>query len=187
MQIGPYHSGEIVLCSADAGPSSQRKRPDQAQYFFPGAKWVGTLRNVAETIRCDFLILTTQHGLVEPHQIISPYDLHINSHRQVVAEKWHTTIPALMIGHKYRLMIFYAGGCPRDEMVDVMLPILTQQRIALLTFGRPNMFDVGKVDTIWNMLIGGTTDSKIRSILKVPECFEYYPVGDIAYNKKCER
>jgi hypothetical protein len=183
MQIGPYHSDEIVLCSADAGPSSQREKPDQAQYFFPGAKWVGALRNAAERLRCDFLILTTQHGIVEPHQIIVPYDLHINHHRQAVTEKWHATIPALMIGHAYRLMIFYAGGCPRDEMIEVMLPILQQQRIALLTFGRPNMYDVGKVEAIWNMLMRGTTDNGIKSILRVPKRFEYYPVGDIALNK----
>ena len=183
MQIGPYHSDEIVLCSADAGPSSQRVKPDQAQYFFPGAKWVGALRNAAERLSCDFLILTTQHGIVEPHQIIFPYDMHIKQHRQMVTKKWHATIPALTISHEYRLMIFYAGGCPRDEMIEVMLPILQQQRIAILTFGRPNMYDVDKVDTIRDMLMNGTTDSKIRSILKVPKRFEYYPVGDITLNK----
>jgi hypothetical protein len=65
-----------------------------------------------------------------------------------------------------------------------MLPILKQQRIAFLTFGRPNMFDVGKVGTIWNMLMSGTTDSKIRSILKVPERFAYYyPVDNVALKK----
>lgn len=175
MQIGPYNSHEMVLCSADAGPSSQRKNPDQAQYFFPGAKWVGALRNASERLRCDFVILTTQYGLVEPHQIISPYDMHINQHRQAVTEKWHASIPALMIGPKYSLMIFYAGGCPRDEMIEVMLPTLKQQRIALLTFGRPNMFDVDKVDTIWDMLIKGTTDNAIKSILKISKRFEYYP------------
>lgn len=109
MLTGPYHSPEMVLCSADAGPSSQRKISDQVQYFFPGAKGVGTLRNAAERLHCDFLILTTQHGIVEPDQIIFSYDLHINRHRQAVTEKWHVTIPALMGGHKYRLMIFYAG------------------------------------------------------------------------------
>jgi hypothetical protein len=141
------------------------------------------LRNASERLRCDFVILTTQHGLVEPHQVIYPYDLHINHHRQAVTEKWHATIPALMTGHEYKLMIFYAGGCPRDEMIAAMFPILQQQRISLLTFGRPNMYDVDKIDTIKDMLIRGTTDDEIKSILRVPERFEYYPVGDITLNK----
>lgn len=33
MTIGPYHSHEIVLCSADAGPDSQRNNPGQAHFF----------------------------------------------------------------------------------------------------------------------------------------------------------
>jgi len=183
MTIGPYHSHEMVLCSADAGPNSQRKKSDQAQFFFPGAKWVGALRNAAERLHCDFLILTTQHGLVEPHKTISSYDLHINQHRQSVTDMWLETIPALMQGAQYRLMVFYAGGCPRDEMIEVMLPILNQHRIALLTFGRPNMFDIDKVDTIWGMAMRGTTVDEIKSILKVPERFKYYPVDDIAPNR----
>ena len=79
MQVGPFHSHEMVLCSADAGPPSQRNNPREAQFFFPGGKWVGALRNAAKRLSCDFLILTTQHGLVEPYQIITPYDLHINN------------------------------------------------------------------------------------------------------------
>ena len=179
MQIGPYHSHEMVLCSADAGPDSQRDLPGQAQFFFPKGKWVGTLRNVADRLSCDFLILTTQHGLVEPHQIIAPYDLHINHYRQEVTEKWIATIPPLMQGARYKLIIFYAGGCPRDEMIEIMLPILKQHGVALLTFGRPNMFDSDKIDDIWSMLMRGTTDEEIMSILKIPERFRYYPIDDI--------
>lgn len=183
MPIGPYHSHEIVLCSADAGPRSQRSQSDQAQFFFPGAKWVGTFRNAAGRLHGDFLILTTQHGLIEPHRIITPYDLHINQHRQAVRDIWLETVPALIQGAQYRLMIFYAGGCPRDEMIEVMLPILMQQQIALLTFGKPNMFDIGKIDTIWGMLMRGTTAKEIMAILRVPERFKYYPVDDIALNR----
>jgi hypothetical protein len=73
-------------------------------------------------------------------------------------------------------MIFYAGGCPRDEMIEVALPILNQHGVALLTFGRPNMFDVDKIEAIWGMLMKGTTDEEIRSILNLPERFRYYPV-----------
>jgi len=179
MPIGPYHTHEIVLCSADAGPRCQRSQSDQAQFFFPKAKWVGAFRNAAERLYCDFLILTTQHGLVEPHRKITPYDLHINQHHQAVQDNWLETIPALMQGAQYKLMVFYASGCPRDEMIEVMLPILRQQGIALLTFGRPYMYDVDKIDTIWGMLMRGTTAEEIVAILGVPERFEYYPVDDI--------
>ena len=76
-------------------------------------------------------------------------------------------------------MVFYAGGCPRDEMLEVMWPVLKQQGVALLTFGRSNMFDITKVKRIWSMLRKGTTDEKIKSILRVPERFRYYPVDCI--------
>jgi hypothetical protein len=180
MQIGPYNSQEMVLCSADAGPGSQRNYPEQAKDFFPGAKWVGALRNAADNLSCDFLILTTQHGLVEPHQIITPYDMHIHDYRQEVTEKWHETIPLIIRGSRYRLMIFYSGGCPRDEMIEIMWPILNENRVALLTFGRPNMFDIGKVDKIWRLLMKGTTEEEIKSILKKPERFKLYTVDDLA-------
>jgi hypothetical protein len=72
-------------------------------------------------------------------------------------------------------MVFYAGGCPRDEMLRVMLPILCEQEIDLLTFGRPNMYDVGKIDEVVQLLISGTSTSKIKRILKKPERLKFYP------------
>jgi hypothetical protein len=179
MKIGPYHSNEMVLCSADAGPSSQKNEPTQAQYFFPEGRWVAALRNTADSLKCNFLVLTTQHGLVERDQVITPYDMHINDFHQEITEKWSQTIPALMQASQYKLMIFYAGGCPRRPMLDVMLPVLRQQRVALLTFGRPNMYDVGMLDKIWNLLLRGSTDQEIKSILKAPECFEFYPFDEL--------
>lgn len=128
IELGPYNIHEIVLCSADASPTAQKEKPDQAQYFFPGAKWVGALRNAANRLSCDFFIITTAHGMVNPTQIISPYDMHINEYPEEVEEKWRVTIPAMMGSGRYKLMIFYAGGCPRDEMLSVMLPILSKQR-----------------------------------------------------------
>jgi hypothetical protein len=61
IKIGPFHSNEMVLCSADASPRAQRKRPDQAQDFYPKGKWVGALRNTSERLSCDFLILCYLH------------------------------------------------------------------------------------------------------------------------------
>jgi hypothetical protein len=168
----------MVLCSADASPRAQKVEPGQAQDFYPRGKWVGAIRNTAARLTCDFLILTTKHGLVEPHQIITPYDLHINEYRQEVTKIWMETIPSLIQGAHYKLMIFYAGGCP-DETVEVALPILKQMGVALLTFGKPNMFDVNKVEPIWSMLMNGTTDEEIKSVLKVPDRFRYYPVDNL--------
>ena len=58
--IGPFLRDRIALCSADAGPGSQRDYPCKAGYFFPGGKWVGAVRNAAERLRCDFYILLTR-------------------------------------------------------------------------------------------------------------------------------
>jgi hypothetical protein len=95
-KIGPYNIHEIVLCSADASPTAQKNNPDQAQYFFPKAKWVGALRNTADRLSCDFFIITTAHGMVDPTQIISPYDMHINKYPTEVEANWQTTIPAMV-------------------------------------------------------------------------------------------
>ena len=174
VDIGPYDMNKIFLCSADASPTAQKRISDQAQYFFPGAKWVGALRNTANRLSCDFFIITTAHGMVDPTQIISPYDMHINEYPDEVEAKWRTTIPAMMGTGRYKLMIFYAGGCPRDEMLSVMLPILAENKIDLLTFGGPNMYDVGKIDKVVQLLISGTSISEIMSLLKVPDRLMFY-------------
>lgn len=138
-----------------------RKESGQAQYFFPGAKWVGAFRNSADYLNCDFFIITTGHGLVHPNQEISPYDMHVRKYHDEVEAKWRLTIPVLIGTGNYKLMIFYAGGCPRDEMLKAMLPILGENGIDLLTFGRPNMFDVNKIEKIFKMLVIGTSIPEI--------------------------
>jgi hypothetical protein len=80
-----------------------------------------------------------------------------------------------MVGSgRYKLMVFYAGGCPRDEMLNVMLPILAENKIDLLTFGKPNMFDVGKIEQVVHLLVNGTSISEIKSLLKVPGRLKFY-------------
>lgn len=112
--------------------------------------------------------------MVDPTQIFSPYDMHINEYPAEIEAKWRTTIPAIVGTGRYRMMVFYAGGCPRDEMLSVMLPILAENKIDLLTFGRPNMYDVGKIDKVVQLLISGTSISEIMSLLKVPDRLMFY-------------
>lgn len=173
--IGPYPIDRIVLCSADAGPRSQRNEAREAAYFFPGAKWVGAVRNAADRLNCRFVILTAAHGLVDPNAIITPYDMHIVGHEEQLQEIWMRTIPALMGNNQYDVMIFYAGGCPRDEIIKIMLPILHQNNIDLLTFGRPNMFDIDKIDTIVNNLTVGIPINELRAILRLPDRILFFP------------
>jgi hypothetical protein len=45
------------------------------------------------------------------------------------------------------------------------------------------MFDVDKVEIIWGMLMKGTTDEEIKSVLKVPDRFRYYPIDDLSINE----
>jgi hypothetical protein len=113
--------------------------------------------------------------MVNPTQLISPYDMHINEYPVEVEAKWQTTIPVMVGTGRYKLMIFYAGGCPRAEMLSVMLPILYEHGIDLLTFGRPNMYDVDRIEYIFHMLVKGTSISELKHRLKVPERLEFYP------------
>lgn len=173
-RIGPFDRSDMVLCSADAGPNAQKKHDDTAEYFFPGAKWVRAIGNSARRQNCRFVILTTAHGMVNPSKLISPYDLHIRDHKELVQRKWRETIPALLEGRGYRILIFHSGGCPRDPMIDIMLPILHDLGISLLSFGRPNMWDIGKMDDIVERLVQGTSLDELGSLLKVPDRLVYY-------------
>lgn len=167
--IGPYRMERIALCSADAGPGAQRKERSEAGRFFPGAKWVGTVRNAGKRLGRDMFILTTGHGLVRPTDKITPYDQHINRHPQKVASIWRKTVPRHFDRDRYDLVLFYAGGCPRDSYLKLLLPILAEVDLPLLTFGRPAMFDSGKLDEVVTALSAGTSLEKLKALLKKPE------------------
>lgn len=174
MKIGPYKKERFLLCSADAGPKSQRGWPCEAGIFFPGAKWVGAIRNCAERLGCDFTILTTGHGMVRPWEIIDSYDMHIDEFREETKAIWEERIPKVLENDQYDIIVFYAGGCPRKPMLEVLLPILKNMGVSLLTFGRPNMFDVGRMDDIVEALVRGTSFKEIRALLRKPERLEFH-------------
>jgi len=94
--LGPIKKEKLILCSADASPKAQRKKPGQAACFFPNAPWVGAVRNSAERLGCKFVILTTGHGLVEPDEIINPFDAHIKDCPDEVRKRWEETIPEVL-------------------------------------------------------------------------------------------
>jgi hypothetical protein len=123
---------------------------------------------------CRFVILTTGHGLVTRDDVISPYDMHIRDFAPQVSEKWHTTVEALLGGGTQTLMLFYAGGCPRDSYLEILRPILHSLGTSLITFGRPNMFDVDKIGEFTELLVRGALLSELKSILKCPERLECY-------------
>ncbi len=175
--IGPFARDRIVLCSADSGPKSQKNTPDQAAYFFPKGVWVGALRNAAERLRCRLVILTTGHGMVNPTDVIQPYDMHIREYPKQVKRNWLKTIPQCLRDNRCDILVFYAGGCPREPYIELMLPILQEINIPLLTFGRPNMHDFDKVDELVDALVSGTTIDELKAILRQPERLEYYPTG----------
>jgi hypothetical protein len=173
--IGPIRADRIVLCSGDAGPGSQRTQPGRAEYFFQHANWVGATRNSASDLGCHFVILTTGFGLVNPSDTLSPYDKHINNHRAYVTDKWKETIPALLAGAGLELLVFYAGGCPRDTYLSVARPIFHAVGLDVLTFGWPQRCDIGKIRSVTQGVISGTTVHKLRTILSCPDRLEYSP------------
>ena len=168
--IPPLEKSQILLCSADASPNAQSEVACEACHFFPRAKWVSAVRNSSERLGCDFAILTTGHGMVNPCDIIAPYDKHVDAFPEQVRENFERTISRLLDRKKYKLVIFYAGGVPRDSYLKILYPILQSYGVGILTFGRPNMFDVGKIDKIVHILTTGkgTKLCDIRSLLKVP-------------------
>ena len=176
VRLGPYPIDRIVLCSADAGPKSQSDNSAEARYFFTRASWVGAVRNTAEDLGCKFVILTTAHGMVNSEDMINPYDTHIGTYRSEVDAQWQQTIPHVLGTHQYGLIVFYAGGCPRDLYLDLLMPILRNAGISLITFGKPNMYDVGKLEEFTKLIVKGTTIKELESILKYPDELEFIPV-----------
>ena len=132
------------------------------------------MRNSAEALRCRFVILTTGHGLVNPETEITPYDAHINQYPEEVKRRWQETIPQVLENNRNCLILFYAGGCPRESYLEKFIPILRQLGISLLTFGQPMMVDVNHIEECANMLFGGTTLEEIAQILGQPDELKFY-------------
>lgn len=173
--LGPYQRERIVLCSGDASPRSQRNIPGEAGYFFPGGKWVGATRNSAERLNCRFVIFAGPYGLVNPWQIIAPYDVpgHTEEEQTMIRDRLFQTIPLLIGGDRYDVVFLYAGANPREIIIEMMWPILKDNSIDLVTFGKPNTGDLGKLDNVVELLIRGTTPNELSEILRFPQRLKY--------------
>jgi len=173
--LGPYQRERIVLCSADGSPRTQRTVPGEAGYFIPGAKWVGATRNSAERLGCRFVIFAGPYGLVNPWEVIARYDVpgHTEEEQIMIREKLNHTIPQLIGGNRYDVVIFYAGANPRDMIIQMMRPTLEHNNIDLITFGKPNTGDLGKLDNVVERLVRGTTPNELMEILRFPQRLEY--------------
>lgn len=121
------------------------------------------------------VILTTGHGLVRGDAILTQHDNHIDVFRGSVKQKWQVTVPGLLAPGRYDLLLFYAGACPREQYLDLLLPILQSIKLPLITFGQPQFADIGHIADVAMKLMDGTTLSEIRDLLTVPEKLEYHP------------
>jgi hypothetical protein len=167
--LGPYDRETIILCSADASPNSQSDHSCAAEFFFPKAKWVGAIRNIAKIMDCKFTILTTKHGMVHPDDIIDKYDLEINGNENEIRTIWSNSIKNVLADGRYKLIVFYAGGCPRDQYLRILEPIFKEHKIDILTIGKPNMCDVGKVSDMVSMLANRVSIDQLKSVLEYPD------------------
>ena len=172
--IGPYDSERIVLCSLDASPDSQRDQ-DQAGNFFPRGKWVGAVRNAAERLKCRFVILTGKYGMVNPETIIKKYDCPLNSKTErKIKMIWERTIPSEIGNDRYDIVIMYFGANPRDPILKIIKPIIHNIKMDIITFGAPNMKDVGIIENVFHLLTKGVTLNDIKAILMYPNRLRFY-------------
>lgn len=172
--IGPYRPDRIVLCSADAGPSSHANEEREAGLFFK-APWVGTVRNAAHYLSRRFVILTTAYGMINPDKRIRPYDLKAENNKEEVTEIWRDTVPQLLGNNEYDLIVFYPGGCRIEPYIDLFVPILRDMKIDFITFGKPMMFDGGKIGSMVKKLEQGSSMDELKAILKRPERLQFIP------------
>ena len=54
-------------------------------------------------------------------------------------------------------MVFYSGGCPREKYLDVLKPTLSTIGLSLITFGKLNMCDAGKIERLVTMILHGAS------------------------------
>jgi len=135
---------------------------------------VKALFNVALKLGCRSVILTTGHGMVNPYDVIEPYDFPIGSEAVYVMHKWADTVPRLLGGNRYDVLLFYAGGCPKDAYIEVMRPIVRRLMVDLISFGRPNMFDFPSISQVVELLVHGTTEDDIKSLLDLPDQLRFF-------------
>jgi hypothetical protein len=135
------------------------------------------MRNAAERLACTFVIFAGPYGLVGPLEVIAPYDVpgHSKEEQTMIKEKLNLTIPRLIGGNRYDLVVFYAGANPRDLIIEMMGPILKDNNMDLITFGKPNMWDIGKLEEFVQLLISGTTMNGLKAILSFPERLDFFP------------
>jgi hypothetical protein len=70
MQTLP-HTACLVSCV-----SQKRERACEAQDFYI-SEWFRKARHFAETSGCPWYILSAEHGLVRPEQLVAPYEKHL--------------------------------------------------------------------------------------------------------------
>jgi hypothetical protein len=61
--------------------------------------------------------------------------------------------------------------------MELFLPILRDLKIDFITFGRPNMYDSGKIKIMAEMLENGSSMNELKAILKYPEWLLFVPKG----------
>jgi hypothetical protein len=135
------------------------------------------MRNAAERLACTFVIFAGPYGLVRPWEVIDPYDVpgHSEEEQTKIKEELRRTIPRLIGGNRHDLVVFYAGANPRDLLIEMMWPIIKDNNMDLITFGKPNMCDIGKLEEFVQLLISGTTLNGLRAILSFPERLDFFP------------
>jgi hypothetical protein len=163
-----------VLCSLDASPAAQRVS-GPAGYFFPGGTFVGAVRNAAERLKCRFVILTGKYGMVNPGKIIKKYDCPLNSKTErEIKIIWEKTIPSEIGNDRYDVVVVYFGANPREPILKILKPIIHEIKMDIITFGAPNMKDVGKIESVFHLLTKGVLSDDLKGILNYPERLQYY-------------
>lgn len=177
-QIGPYPLDRIVLCSADAGPGAQRDTAARAEHLFPNTPWIVAPKAVAEDLNCRFVILTRAYGVVDADDIIWPYDLDLygyHRNRDLMQSIWRTMIPRKLSSEQCHIVVFYTGGVRDDDYVPVLKSILNDLGIDLFKFGRPQIWDIGNIRPVVELLMRGTSRDEIRDILNAPGWSDFSP------------
>lgn len=175
--IGPYARERIVLCSADASPRAQLRFPGPAEDFFPGGTWVRAMGNAARRLRCRFVIFAAPYGVVNPLEIIEPFDIHgtTEEERALIRQQCRMTVPQLLGGGRYDVVVLYNGAVPRDIILDTLGEALLECKLDIITFGKPNTWDLGKIDDVVEGITEGARMSDLRGGLKAPDRFLFLP------------
>jgi hypothetical protein len=109
-------SGTVYLISC---VSEKRSAPTPAKDLYT-SPWFKKARDYTERAGCPWFILSAEHGLISPNQVVAPYEKTLNTMRIAERRKWAERVSSQLkeVSPEMERAVFLAGQRYREFLVD---------------------------------------------------------------------